>query len=30
MARWDTIQVDGQPMRVYLGAPDGVVSQFEI
>ena len=23
MARWDTIQVDGQPMRVYLGAPDG-------
>jgi carboxymethylenebutenolidase len=23
MARWDTIQVDGQPMRVYLGAPNG-------
>ena len=23
MARWDTIQVDGQPMRVYLDAPDG-------
>lgn len=23
MARWDTIQVDGQPMRVYLDAPAG-------
>jgi carboxymethylenebutenolidase len=24
MARWDTIQVDGQPMRVYLDVPPGV------
>ena len=23
MARWDTIQVDGTPMRVYLDAPAG-------
>ena len=23
MARWDTIQVEGQPMRVYLDAPAG-------
>jgi carboxymethylenebutenolidase len=23
MARWDTIQVDGQPMRVYLDTPPG-------
>jgi carboxymethylenebutenolidase len=23
MARWDTIQVDGQPMRVYLDIPSG-------
>jgi carboxymethylenebutenolidase len=23
MARWDTIQVDGHPMRVYLGVPAG-------
>jgi carboxymethylenebutenolidase len=23
MARWDTIQVDGQPMRVYLDVPPG-------
>jgi carboxymethylenebutenolidase len=23
MARWDTIQVDGQPMRVYVAAADG-------
>ena len=26
MARWDTIQVDGQPMRVYLGTPDGIAA----
>ena len=23
MARWDTVQVDGQPMRVYVDAPPG-------
>ena len=23
MARWDTIQVEGQPMRVYLDVPAG-------
>ena len=23
MARWDTIQVDGTPMRVYLDTPAG-------
>jgi carboxymethylenebutenolidase len=23
MARWETIRVDGQPMRVYVAAPDG-------
>ena len=21
--RWETTQVDGQPMRIYLGVPDG-------
>jgi dienelactone hydrolase len=26
--RWDTVQVDGKPMRVYLGVPDGKPDEF--
>ena len=27
--RWDTVQVDGKPMRVYLGVPDGKPHEFQ-
>lgn len=26
--RWDTVQVSGQPMRVYVGVPEGEPHEF--